>query len=238
MSTLTRNDSVRVPGLTEILLAVPPKIAGDDRTILYNTLYKIGESENGVNVQLMPMIGSVIGDRHGGQEGGPIEQQFFGLRVTAQIQMSRYDIFQVRKLERFGHLLAYEGTIPLNAIGALLMRDRGFRVLFYCMQDPDLSINLPCASWTSPIETGKGTKYAKCGLTITGERAPEGYWFPGAVGAVYDRNITGWTSTTKTGSLNGNFTLPSIPNLGNQGTFSDGSFTYVSPLATPPVPPT
>jgi hypothetical protein len=232
-----RNDSVRVPGLTEILIAVPPRVTADDRTLAYTTLFKIGESENGVNVQLNPMIGNVIGDRHGGQEGAPIEKQFFGIQAVAQIQMSRYDIFQVRKLERYGHLLAYEGTIPLNAIGALLMRDRAFRVLFYCMQDPDLSINLPCATWSSPMETGKGTKYAKCGMTITGDRAPEGYWFPAAAGAVYDRNITGWAANTKAGSLNPSFTLPAIPNLSNQGTFADGSFTYTAPLATPPIPP-
>jgi hypothetical protein len=232
-----RNDTIRVPGLTEILIAVPPKLPTENRTTAYTTLFKLGESESGVNVQLTPMVGSVIGDRHGGQEGAPIEQQFFGIRVTAQLQMSRYDIFQVRKFERYGHLLATEGTIPLNAIGALLARDRSFRVLFYCMADPDLSINLPCATWTSPVETGKGTKYAKCGMTITGDRAAEGYWYPPAVGCVYDRNLQGWSASSKALSANPSFVLPSLNDLGNAGTYTDGSFTYPAGGPTYPAPP-
>ena len=184
MTLATPADVIVVPGKVEILIALPG-------TNTYETLFKLGESENGIQVRKIPVVGDVIGDRYGGQQGRPIERQFFGLGAEFQLAMSRWDKVQVAKLETFGGLLTTPGLVPLATIGALLHRDRGIRFLLYSLRDPTLSLNFPCCTWTSPQEQGRGTKYSVCSMQISAERAPEGFWHPGSVGYVYNSDTTG-----------------------------------------------
>lgn len=175
-------DTVVIPGKVEILIAGPSG---------YANLTKLGESEDGIEVRKIPMIGGVKGDRYGGSSGGDIEKQFFGLRAEFNLTMSRWDAAAVTTLETFGGLLATAGVVPLAAVGAPLMRDRAMRFLLYCIRQPSLSINFPCCIWTSPQTVGRGTKYARCGMSISAERAPEGFWHNGSVGHVYNSDTTG-----------------------------------------------
>lgn len=177
-------DVIVVPGKVEILTAFPGSGT-------YSSLFKLGESENGIQVRKTPMLGDVIGDRYGGQQGRPIERQFFGLGAEFQLSMSRWDKVQVAKLETFGGLLSTAGTVPLATIGALIHASRGIRFLLYCIRDPSLSLNFPCCLWSAPQEQGRGTKYSTCSMQISAERAPEGYWESGAVGVVYNSDTTG-----------------------------------------------
>jgi hypothetical protein len=182
MGLATPADYIQVPGKVEVLIAVPSA---------YTSLFKLGESENGIQVRKSPQIGEVIGDRYGGQSGRPIERQFFGVSASFNLTMSRWDPVQLLKLETFGGLLGTAGTVPLATIGALLHRDRGIRFLLYCVRDPSLSVNFPCCTWTEPQESGRGTKYSNCSMNITAERAPEGYWHSAAVGIVYNADTNG-----------------------------------------------
>jgi hypothetical protein len=160
------NSYIQVPGLVHVLFAMPSS---------YTTLFKLGESENGIQVRKNPMMGRVSGDRYGGNEGAPIEMQFLGLTAEFELALSRWDPVQLTKLETFGGLLTTAGTVPLQSIGALLLRDRGIRVLLYCTRDPSQSINFPCCTWDKPQTVGKATKYSVAGLGVTAHRAPEGY---------------------------------------------------------------
>ncbi len=83
------------------------------------------------------------------------------------------------------------GVVPLNAVGGLMMRDRGIRFLLYCLRDPSLSINFPCCIWDKPDQRGYGTKYSQCRVGVTAHRAPEGFWHSGSVGNVYNADTTG-----------------------------------------------
>lgn len=185
MTLATPNEYIIVPGKVEVLCAFPN---------LYSDLYKIGESENGIQVRKTPQVGEVIGDRYGGQGGRPIERQFFGLSADFQLSLSRWDPAQIVKLERFGGLLSTAGTVPLSSIGALMHRDYGIRFLLYCVRDSSLSLNFPCCVWTQPQEQGRGTKYSTCSFNVTAERAPEGFWQLSKVGVVYDADLTGTPS--------------------------------------------
>lgn len=182
MPLATPADYIVVPGKVEILCAFPSA---------YTDLFKLGESENGIQVRKIPDLGDVYGDRYGGQGHRPIERQFFGLSAEFQLNMSRWDAAQVVKLERFGGLLTTAGTVPLATIGALIHRDHGTRFLLYCVRTPALSLNFPCCIWTQPQEQGRGTKYANCAMNVTAERAPEGFWHAGSVGVVYNGDTTG-----------------------------------------------
>jgi len=182
MTLATPADYIQVPGKVEVLIAVPNA---------YSALFKLGESENGIMVRKIPVVGDVIGDRHGGQSGRPIERQFFGLAAEFQLTLSRWDPAQLVKLEQFGGLLTTAGTVPLATIGALLHRDYGIRFLLYCVRNPALSLNFPCCTWTSPQESGRGTKYANASFQVTAERTPEGFWENSKAGVVYDADVTG-----------------------------------------------
>lgn len=182
MTLIATNEYVQVPGKVEVLCAYPSA---------YTDLYKIGESENGIQVRKTPVYHDVIGDRYGGSAGRPIERQFMGLAAEFQLQLSRWDPAEIAKLESLGGLLATPGAVPLAAVGALVHRDHGVRFLLYCVRDPSLSLNFPCCIWTTPQETGRGTKYATVNFGVTAERAPEGFWEASAVGVVYNSDITG-----------------------------------------------
>jgi hypothetical protein len=175
-------DYIQVPGKVDILFAVPGA---------YLNLFKLGESEDGIEVRKIPMVGGVKGDRYGGNSGGDIENQFFGLEAEFQLQMSRWDPVQLLKLETFGGLLSTPGAVPIQSIGALIQRDRSYRFLLYCYRDPTLSLNFPCCQWSTPQTQGRSTKYSRCGMQIRAKRAPEGYWQSAAVGVVYNSDTTG-----------------------------------------------
>lgn len=182
MSLTTPADYIQVPGKVEVLIALPSS---------YTSLFKLGESENGIQVRKIPVLGDVSGDRYGGQSGRPIERQFFGLAAEFQLTMSRWDPAQLIKLEKFGGLLATAGTVPLATIGALLHRDYSIRFLLYCLRTPTLSLNFPSCTWTSPQESGRGTKYSNASFQVSAERAPEGFWEASKVGVVYDADTAG-----------------------------------------------
>jgi hypothetical protein len=182
MTVAAENDYIRVPGKVDILVAFAS---------VYTDLFKLGESENGIELRKTPMIGRVSGDRYGGNEGPPIEEQFFGMQVEGELALSRWDPVQLTKIERLGGVLATAGTIPLTAVGALMHRDFGMRFLFLCRRDNSLSVNLPCATWSSPQSSGRGSKYSVARFSIRGNRAPEGYWASSKVGVVYDYDVTG-----------------------------------------------
>lgn len=178
-------DYYQVPGKVDVLVAFPS---------VYTNLFKLGESENGIQVRKTPYIGRVTGDRYGGNEGPAVENQFFGWTADCQLDLSRYDPAQVLKIENFGGLITTNGLVALDAVGAFLQRDRGIRVLLYCNRTPALSINFPCAMLSGPQEQGKGTKYSKCGFSMTANRAPEGYWNSASAGIVWDADTTGITA--------------------------------------------
>ena len=182
MPLVTEADYIRVPGRVDILVAFPS---------VYADLFKLGESENGIELRKVVLKGRVTGDRYGGNEGPPIEEQFFGLTLETELAMSRWDPVQLAKIERLGGILATAGVVPLSAVGALMHRDNGLRFLFFCRRDNTLSVNVPCCTWTSPQSSGRGTKYSVCRFAITGNRAPEGYWHNGSVGHVYNADLTG-----------------------------------------------
>lgn len=174
-------DYIQVPGLVYVYAALPGA---------WGTLLKLGESENGIMVNKSPHLGRVSGDRYGGNEGPPIEMQFFGLTAEFDLTLSRWAPTETAKLEKFGGLLTTAGTVPLSAVGGLLLRDRGIRVLLYCLRDPTLSINFPCCTWDKPIRSSRQTKYSTWGASVTAHRAPEGYWEDTVEGVVYNADYS------------------------------------------------
>lgn len=184
MTIATPADAIIVPGKVDILVAFPSA---------YTSLFKLGESEDSITVRKRPFFHDVPGDRYGGQGGPPIEKQFLGYTADFELKMSRWDPAQLAKIESIGGLLATNGTVPLAVIGATVLATRGIRILLYCTRDTTQTINFPCCTFEQPITVGKQTKYSSCGMGITANRAPEGYWEATKAGVVWDADVLGMT---------------------------------------------
>lgn len=199
-------DYIQIAGKSEIFIGFP----SDE----FATVEKIGEQINDTQLAVNPILHRVPGDAHGGPEGDGIEEQLLGFTVEGQLDLSKWDPEVKRKIERF-NLLTRDGAIADSQIGALLRRDRSFRVLIYPAKsnpigatnagfgaaetDDYFARNFVCCIIDKPIVLGQGTKFSQLRFSFTAHRAPAGhaiYTKSGAVytsdqGIVWDRDLTG-----------------------------------------------
>lgn len=184
MTIATDARTIVVPGKVEILVAFPSA---------YTSLFRLGESEDGIEIRKRHFMSGIKGDSYGGSAGPDMEKQFMGMEAEFNLKMSKWDPATVAKIEGLGGLLATPGTIPLASFGALLMASRGMRFLLVCTRDSAQTINFPCCLPEQPITSGKQTKYSSCGIGITAHRAPENFWEVSKAGVLYDSDVTGTT---------------------------------------------
>lgn len=142
----------------------------------YTTLLKLGELADMVEPRTRDILHKVPGDRNGGNEGDPIEQQLLGQTSEFELAMSRWDPDVHKMLQSKGGLLTVPGKIPLATVGGLLHRDRGFRCLLFANRNYAMSLNFPCCLLEQDYSVGISTKFSMLKLKVAAHRAPEGYW--------------------------------------------------------------
>lgn len=194
MPIVTPADYINVGGKVDVLVAVAPSAyvlphwpfaAG--RTVpgtlpgsgpaAYTQLFKLGELEEEVEPRIQNLTGRVTGDRYGGSAGDGIETQFFGQVASIDLVMSRWDEEVWQLLKNNGGLSANTtNAIPLNTIGALMQRDRSFRLLLIPNRDVRYVRNFPCCLIESDFSNPISTKYSRLQVRVTAHRAPEGHW--------------------------------------------------------------
>jgi hypothetical protein len=163
----------------------------------YTQLYKLGESEDEIRPSIARKTGSVFGDRYGGREGDPIEKQFFGLGGSVRLRMSRWDPDVLGLVKNCGGL-APGGKVSLADMGALVLRDRSFRMILRSVSNVKFRYNYPCCWCDDAIEIGLGTKHSLLEFAVTAHRAPEGHWAAPSSGTdlvtgyTENRDMTGW----------------------------------------------
>ena len=156
----------------------------------YAALVKVGEQTSDTQLAVQHIKHKVPGDRHGGPEGPPIEEQILGMVITGELNLSRWDQEVRRKIERF-NAMATDGAIAQSEIGSLLLRDRSFRILIDptktnaialseagagAAEDDDYFVrNFVCCTIDTPIACGQGTKFSSLRFSFTAHRAPEGH---------------------------------------------------------------
>jgi hypothetical protein len=202
MAIQTVVDYVQVGGKVDVLVAFPAaayqapygtpptrtpamgSYPSADNSAAYQYLWKLGELEDQVEPRYRNILGRVSGDRYGGSGGDAIEMQFFGQVAEIELQLSRWDKECYALLQRMGGL-TYDATTgganPNNAIrltdmGALVMRDRSFRLLLRTVRDTYFIQNFPCCLLESDFGTNSGTKYSRLSMRVTAHRTPEGHW--------------------------------------------------------------
>ena len=150
--------AVQVFGKTSVKHAYPGGTAA---------LVVLGEATDMITPQQRVFFHNVPGDAHGGPQGPPIEVQYLGQMIVAQIQMSQWDSTEANKLTK--RHLATEGTILDAEIGVLMLLTRSHRFTFV---NTSHTLNVPCCIIREPQEHGRGTKWSEMNITFEGHRAP------------------------------------------------------------------
>lgn len=217
MAIVTPADYINVGGKVDVLVAVAPSAyvspqwpfaAG--RTVpgttpangpsAYAQLFKLGELEEEVEPRIQNLTGRVTGDRYGGAAGDGIETQYFGQAASVDLVMSRWDEEVWQLLKNNGGLSANtNNAILLSTIGALMQRDRSFRLLLYPNRDSRYIRNYPCCLIESDFSNPISTKYSRLQVRVTAHRTPEGHWSDPtnaagtstSIGVLENRDVTG-----------------------------------------------
>lgn len=215
MTLVTPNDYIQVGGAVSIMVAVPlssyvvpqwpfnPVRASQplpaNNPGAYVALMKLGEAADIIEPQKRNIMDGVKGDRYGGAVGGDIEKQSFGFEYDIQLDLTRWDPEVLAMIECLGGLHPGGARVPLNTMGALVLRDRSFRLLLYPNIDPRFIYNFPCCIAEQPRKIGEGTRHSKLSLAVNASRATEGHWGAPASGTdlvttyVVNQDFTGYT---------------------------------------------
>lgn len=176
---------IQVAGKSNILIGFPD----DD----YAQMHRIGEQLDETRLTMEMVTHDVPGDAQGGPQGDPIEQQVLAFRIRGTLNLSKWD-HTVRKMLEDHNVMAKHGSFSDSEIGALLLRDRSFRIVISpsksnpiatpnpitTVVDPNATAdhfyrNFPCCTIASPIEIGQGTKFSSLQFQFRVWRTPEGH---------------------------------------------------------------
>ncbi len=203
---------IQVAGKSDIYIGFPSDA--------YATLLKIGEQLDDTRLEFENVFHDVLGDANGGPQGRPIERQFLGASVRGQLSLSKWSPEAYRRILAH-NVMATDGKVLDSEIGALILRDRSFRVVIAPSRSniigADLQgegkdaffYNFPCCCVSSPVNCGQGTKFSLLSFSFEAFRMPEGHPMEGTeganVGTIWNRdstNVPGWT--------NGAHTVPEV----------------------------
>ena len=125
------------------------------------SLEELGYSENGVEITEQVFTGDVYGDQNGGDQGPPIEVQYFGEIHTIRLTLTSWDEAVMDKIRK----TTAAATLGVNLTpGTLLLESHGFRLL---LNSPSVPRNYLRVLFREPKEINKGTKHSKAILVAT-----------------------------------------------------------------------
>lgn len=196
---------IQVAGKSDLYIGFP----ADD----YATVLKIGEQLDETRIEFNQIFHDVHGDANGGPQGPPIERQFLGMAATCQFNLSKWSPEVHRRIIAH-NVLATRGKVADMEVGALILRDRSFRIAIVPsrsnliaagLQDEEKDsffYNFPCCCVAAPVATGQGTKFSLLSFTMQAYRVPEGHPKAGGTGnpdagVIWNKDSTvipGWTN--------------------------------------------
>lgn len=122
-----------------------------------NALEELGFSINGVTITEIVFTSDVPGDQNGGDEGPPIDVQYFGEIHRIRMELSKYDELILDKVrpKLYGGTAGLTGTSGTLIIGA----SKTFRLL---LLTTNRVRNYPTSMLReTPMELNKGTKFTR-----------------------------------------------------------------------------
>ena len=197
---------IQVAGRSQLLIGFPGNL---------NVMHRLGEQMDDTKIRTELVTHDVPGDSQGGPQGDPIEQQLLAMRMTAEFNLSKWDPIVYEKLKRHA-TMAVDGSFSLAETGALLLRDRSFRIVISPSKNTTIPVTDPltgdahpdagkdyhyynfcCCTISSPIAIGQGTKFSALQFSMRAFRVPEGHALaPGSGGADWANGLIWNRSTT------------------------------------------
>lgn len=173
---------IQVAGKSNIYIGFP----ANGEVSAYATLHKLGEQLDDTRLEIEHIFHDVHGDAHGGPQGRPIERQILGMSVRGQLTLSRWDPAVRRRIFAHG-VMGTEGAIADHEIGALILRDRSFRIVIAPSRSNPIEVgepdagkdyffwNFPCCCVTGAVSSGQGTKFSVLNFAFEAFRIPAGH---------------------------------------------------------------
>jgi len=161
--------SIQVDGLATIKIASP----------FGGSLETLGYSENGVEITERLFTGDVHGDENGGDQGPPIDIQYFGEEHIIRMTLTKYDEAVLDKI-RAGIAGGTAGT-PGTSGTLYIQGGVAWRLLIHTVNRPR---NYVQVVFTEPKEINKGTKHSKAMIVGRAVR------LDGDSGAIYNSTTT------------------------------------------------
>lgn len=131
-------------------------------------LQNLGVCINSVSIQERKFYGSVFSDVKGGEEGGPVDQQFFDQMDIITMDFSRFDAAVVEVLRQRMNAQSTTGGGTAGTLGTpgslLIGGSYQTRLLIVSV---GFTRNYPICLFHDPIEFGSGTKYTRPRLVAT-----------------------------------------------------------------------
>lgn len=137
---------IMVDGLAVVKIASPA--AG--------SLETLGRTENGVEITEQLFTGDVRGDANGGDQGPPIDIQYFGEMHLIRMLLTSYDEDVINKV-RAGLAGGTAGT-PGTAGSLYFQGTLAWRLLIHSTNRPRNYLNVV---FSEPKEINKGTKFSR-----------------------------------------------------------------------------
>ena len=137
-------ETVNKDGLCAIKIAAP----------FGGTLELLGYSRNGVEPDLEPYFDDVPGDQNGGDNGPPIEIQYFGEIARVRIEVTKFDPAVAAKIT--ARCPSATAGTP-HAVGTLLFAEGEYYRLL--LHTPTRPMNFTRAIPRGAVTANKGTKW-------------------------------------------------------------------------------
>ena len=164
------------------------QVAGKSRLFIATvadptTIHEVGEQVDDTQIEIQHYLHDVPGDSHGGQQGPPIERQVLGMIARARFSLCTWNPEVLDILEKHVNVFSQAGRVLDSEVGALLLRDNSFRVCIVPSKEnitAELGYdhflrNFVCATLSSPIQIGQGTKWSLLQFSMEAHRAPRGH---------------------------------------------------------------
>jgi len=151
--------AIHVPGAVQIQVSTGSGTPG--------AMEILGYTINGADITHDVLMSDVPGDQNGGDEGPPIDIQYFGQTARVRLELSSWDKLVASVLLSRFQGGDYQNAATTHTVGTLLSANsKGFRLHLKAETlgvDAPLtgSINFLFAVPRSPVEFNKGTKFAR-----------------------------------------------------------------------------
>ena len=154
-------DLVHLPGATKVYV-------DHDGSQTSNTYHLLGYTINGVEITHETFMSDVPGDQNGGDEGPPIEIQYFGQIARVRLECSKWDETIASYIASRHQNVNFNPAATTQTVGTLMSASAKTMALYLHASVAGLgqgplvgNVHFPVAIPRSPIEFNKGSKFAR-----------------------------------------------------------------------------